>query len=557
MDLDQAERRFRDLQKQYQAGRLDADQFRVEVAKLLFRDEHGTFWLPDPDGGGWFCNRGEGWGAGDPHQEQPFPTLQLQAPQAKRRRRRAWVPLLAAILILLVGAGLLWQGWGRRGSLITTDPPAIQVLIASPADGSQVAAGQVVAIEASLKTERSLQAVDHVEFRVDGVLIGTQAVPPKIAPGQTSLPLSQQWRPTAIGEHQVTVTANATGGGALGSAAITLNVAQASAETLLEPECTADATFVADVTIPPGTAFPPGARLDKVWQVRNSGSCAWGMGYELVLVEGDNLGAPGAVPVPPTAAGELADVALTFWAPAEVGAYDNRWRLQAPDGQFFGPELLLSVNVQALAHESSLPETPANLRAVVVERGNAVRLTWEDRSDNEDAFRVYREDVEASIGLAPANTTQFVDETVACGHTYRYALVAFNAAGASSLSPTAEVNLAACTPPDAPPTLILTVVPTQVVASGTFTVVFQAEDDTAVAQVTIRGQATGDPALDEGRVFPCVEMPCAGSWAVAWQPVPPATGTLTTTLEIVAVARDASGQASEPARVTVSIRPPQ
>jgi hypothetical protein len=351
------------------------------------------------------------------------------------------------------------------------------------------------------------------------------------------------------------VTANTAGGEALGSATLAVHVVNVPAGALPEPDCTPGATFVTDVTILPDTAFLPGARLDKVWQVRNSGSCAWGVGYELVLVDGDSLGAPNVVPVPPTAAGELADVALTFWAPAQVGAYANRWRLQAPDGQFFGPDLLLSVRVETLAQEESPPAAPANLRAVVVETGNAVRLTWEDRSEDEDAFRVYREDVEASIGLAPANTTQFVDEAVACGHTYRYALVAFNAAGASPLSPATEVSLPACIPPDAPPTLILTVVPTQVVASGTFTLVFQAEDDTAVAQVTIRGQATGDPALDEGRVFLCSGTPCAASWTVAWQPTPPATGTLTTPLEILAVARDASGQDSEPARVMVSIRP--
>ena len=322
-----------------------------------------------------------------------------------------------------------------------------------------------------------------------------------------------------------------------------------------EPDCTPDATFVADVTIPPGSAFPPGARLDKVWQVRNSGSCAWGVGYELVLVEGDSLGAPNAVPVPPTAAGDLADLAVTFWAPDQVGVQANLWQLQAPDGQFFGPDLPLSVVVEPLAQEGAPPVAPANLQAALVAGGSAVRLTWADRSDNEDAFRVHREDIEASIGLAPADTGQFVDEDVICGHTYRYSVVAFNAAGASPPSPVAEVSLPACTPPDAPPTLILTVVPTRVVTGEAFTIVFQAEDDVAVAQVTIQGQATGDPALDAGQVFPCSGPICAGSWPIAWSASEPATATVTTTLEIVALARDSSGQESAPARTTVTIRP--
>lgn len=555
MDFKEAERRFHGLQKMRDSGRLDDAAFRLEVAKLLLRDEQGTFWLPDAEGGGWFCNRGGSWEPGDPHAEPLQTATQPPAPRVKRRR--GWFLLVTAILILLVGAGLLWREWARRDIATVAEPPPVQVRIASPAEGSQVAVGQVVAIEASLRAASGLQAIDHVEFHVGGTLIGTQAVPPRIEPGQTSLPLSQQWQPTAVGEQQVQVTAHMAEGAALGRASITVQVVKAPAEALPEPDCIPDAIFVTDVTIPPGTPFPPGARLDKVWQVRNSGSCAWGVGYELVLVDGDSLGAPNAVPIPPTAAGELTDVALTFWAPVQMGTYASRWRLQAPDGQFFGPELLLSVQVEALAQESAPPAAPATLRAVVVDGDNAVRLTWEDRSEDEDAFRVYREDVEASIGLAPANTTRFVDEGVACGHTYRYTLVAFNAAGVSPLSPAAEVSLPACAPPDAPPTLILTVVPTQVVVSGTFTLVFQAEDDAGVAQVTILGQATGDPALDAGRVFLCSGTPCAGSWAVAWQPTTPATGTLTTTLEIVAVARDTSDQDSAPARVTVRLRPPE
>jgi hypothetical protein len=99
------------------------------------------------------------------------------------------------------------------------------------------------------------------------------------------------------------------------------------------------------------------------------------------------------------------------------------------------------------------------------------------------------------------------------------------------------------------PTLSLTVVPTQVVAGGTFTVTVQALDDIALAQVLIRGEDTGDPSLDAGRVFGCGEAACAASWPLSW------SGEVSTTLTLVAVARDSSGQESEPARVEVRIRP--
>jgi hypothetical protein len=106
---------------------------------------------------------------------------------------------------------------------------------------------------------------------------------------------------------------------------------------------------------------------------------------------------------------------------------------------------------------------------------------------------------------------------------------------------------------DTPPTLILTVVPTQVVASGTFTVVFQASDDLGLSLVTIQGLDSGDPLIDAGRAFTCTTSVCAGAWPLAW------TGDVSVplTLTLTAVTWDSSGQESEPAWTTVAIHPPK
>ena len=555
MNFEQAERRFRKLQEQQQSGNLDEERFRVEVAKLLLRDERGVFWMLDADSGAWFCNRGEGWSPGDPYAEWSPEAGRPAGRQAGRRLGRL-LALGVALIALLGVAGTValqqglvapWNPYQPTPTLSTN----VQVTIASPGDGSQVALGQGVAIESTIDASPDLQGVVRVELQVNDRTVDAQPVRPKIQPGQTSLPLSQPWRPTAVGAYQVTVTAFSDKGDPLGTAAITLHVAETSDETLPEPACIPDAAFVADVTIPPGTAFPPGARMDKVWQVRNTGSCAWGVGYELALLEGGDLGAPAAVPVPPTAAGEWIDLTITFWAPAEVGAYANAWRLRSPDGQFFGPTLPLTVHVEILAEKSLPPVAPANLQAAVTQDGTAVRLTWEDRSDNEDAFRIYREDVEASIGLVPANAQLFVDREVACGHSYRYAVVVFNAAGTSPVSETAEVALSPCAPTDTPPTLALTVVPTHVLPSETFTITFQANDDLGVALVIVWGEETGNPVLDTGRVFTCTEVLCTASWPLTW------TGKVSATLTLVAVARDSSGQESEAVRTTLVAHPPE
>jgi hypothetical protein len=460
LDFEQAERRFVELQTLRDEGKLDVDTFRVEAAKLLVRDERGVFWMPDADSGTWFCNRGEGWAPGDPHAEPPLGTDQAGRRRARRRLIGRLSAVGAALCALLGAAAVLvwWQGpamVGDRSRPAATQAMHVAVTIASPADGSQVALGQEVGIESTLAAVPDLQAVARVELRVDDQTVETRSVRSQVQAGRSSFPLSLSWRPRAGGKHAVAVAALSGEGDLLGVATIALYVTEASAGTLPELACVPDAAFVADVTIPPGTAFPPGARMDKVWQMRNKGSCAWGVGYELVLVAGESLGAPGGVPVPPTDAGQAADLTVTFWAPSEAGSYASMWQLQSPGGLFFGPTLTLEIQVEVLAQESQPPAAPADLQATVIENGRAVRLTWQDRSDNEDAFRVYREDVEASIGLAPANARLFVDEEVACGHTYRYAIAAFNAAGAAH-SGTAEVVLPPCAPADTPLPLLPT-----------------------------------------------------------------------------------------------------
>jgi hypothetical protein len=436
--------------------------------------------------------------------------------------------------------------------------PEIRVLIASPADASQVAIGQEVAVESTLEAEGDLEEVDRVELQVDGETVDSQPVQSRIQPGQRSLPVSQYWVPQSVGERRVAVVATSAGGERLGEAVITIEVTERADESLPEPACTPEAAFVADVTIPPGTAFPPEAQMDKVWQVRNSGTCAWGVGYQVAQISGEALGAPVFVPVPPTAAGETVDLAVTFDAPAQAGAYTNTWQLQTADGTRFGPELTLSFQVEVEAEANLPPDAPGELRAAVIEDGAAVQLTWLDESVNEDAFRVYRNDMDASIGLAPANAEQFVDRTVTCGNTYLYRVLAFNAAGVSAFADAAEVTLPPCTQTDAPPSLVLTVVPTQIVASGTFTVAFQATDDIGLTQVALQGQSTGNEELDAGLLFPCEETICAGSWPVTVSlstlGVTP-TAEISATLTIVGIARDSSEQESPPQELQVSLVP--
>ena len=272
MDYKQAERRFRELQTYRDRGDLDDNEFRVKVAKLMFRDTQGAFWMIDADDGAWYCNRGTTWEPGDPRAEEAAEPI----PSSLIRRRRWRYAALSISLLFFLGLGLVLvlQQWpaGFWSSVrpAPTVTPEVQVSIASPGDRSQVAVGQEVAVESMLDAPAGLQSVDRVELLVGGEPVDSQSVQSRLQPGQTSLPVSQHWMPSGLGEQQVTVVALSAQDEPLGEAIINLVVTELADESLPEPECSPDAAFVADVTGPDGTVFSPGAQIDKIWRVRIS-----------------------------------------------------------------------------------------------------------------------------------------------------------------------------------------------------------------------------------------------------------------------------------------------
>ena len=561
MDFDHAEQQYERLKSQVAQDALTPEAFRVQVAKMLLRDDQGVFWMLDADEGIWYCNHGEGWEPGDPRAARPLDTAPSKPTP---RHRRTWILAAGALIALLIGLGglLVWQPWATvvpGGASPRTGEEWVRVRIASPEHDSAVTRGHEVAIESTITALPDLTLIHHVALVVNGEIKDRQQVEDRIQPEQTALHLSQSWLPSIPGNSRIAVVAFSAKDDPLGVAAITLHVNDSPGAVVAEPDCTPDATFVTDVTIAPGSVFPPGARMDKVWQVRNNGTCAWGVGYGLALVEGDPLGAPSVVPVSPTTVGQTADLTVTFWSPPEAGSYRSAWQLQSPSELFFGPLLILDIQVEDLAEESSPPQAPAHLQATISQDAKAVLLTWNDRADNEDAFRIYRKDVKASIGLVPANAQQFIDQHVSCGNIYRYQIIAFNAAGPAPESESVEVRMPPCASTDQKPLIQLTIVPTQVIASAPFTITFEAYDSPDLVLVEIRGLGTGDPTLDAVQTFTCTTASCTDS-IMRMAPILLITGTvtepLTMTLVFEGIAHDTHGQESDPAWATVIVRPP-
>jgi thermitase len=87
------------------------------------------------------------------------------------------------------------------------------------------------------------------------------------------------------------------------------------------------------------------------------------------------------------------------------------------------------------------PTGPSNLSANAVSPWQ-INLAWQDNSDDEDGFRIYRDGL-AYASLGPG-TTSYQDTELACGTGYSYYVKAFNGIGESGESNTALAATHSC-----------------------------------------------------------------------------------------------------------------
>ena len=240
---------------------------------------------------------------------------------------------------------------------------APKVVIIAPPSGSDFREGQDIAIQ-STSTDPS--GITRVELTVDAAIV--RADPASLP--QTSFTITQIWTATQ-GKHTIIVRAYNKANVASDSAGITIQVlpepsvptpvATATTEPLtptMTPTttpvgCTNDARFVADVTVPDGTAFTSGQTFDKTWRLRNAGTCAWDAAYRFAFVGGTAMTPNTVVNVPATAPGATADIKVPMTAPSAPGAYTGNWQLRSPANTLFGPRVTVVINVPSPASPSS------------------------------------------------------------------------------------------------------------------------------------------------------------------------------------------------------------
>jgi len=112
-----------------------------------------------------------------------------------------------------------------------------------------------------------------------------------------------------------------------------------------------NSAFEADVTIPDGTVLKGGEDFQKIWRIRNTGTCTWDEGYALVYIGGSN---PDLDPytfefkkssdfVP---GGTVKDIGVNLTAPCTPGKYEGHWRMRSDSGYYFGTIVSVYIEVK-------------------------------------------------------------------------------------------------------------------------------------------------------------------------------------------------------------------
>jgi hypothetical protein len=104
--------------------------------------------------------------------------------------------------------------------------------------------------------------------------------------------------------------------------------------------------------MPDGSEIAPYSSFLKTWRVRNDGKGDWPEGCHLVSAGGDRLVDPKLgedfvirQPVPVVVSGEEVDVTVELCAPTSTGRHVGYFRLQNPEGGYFGQRLWSDIRV--------------------------------------------------------------------------------------------------------------------------------------------------------------------------------------------------------------------
>lgn len=118
---------------------------------------------------------------------------------------------------------------------------------------------------------------------------------------------------------------------------LSLLVSQFAVSTVaLASGCDA-AQFVADISVPDGSAYKAGDTFDKTWRLKNVGTCTWSTSYTLVFDSGNQMSAPASTAFSKSVApGGTIDLTVKMTAPTTNGLIRGYWKLKNASSASFG-----------------------------------------------------------------------------------------------------------------------------------------------------------------------------------------------------------------------------
>jgi hypothetical protein len=253
---------------------------------------------------------------------------------------------------------------GSQIKVVTIAVLALLVLFACAPKSDEVPTIELQAPESGLKVAlgdrvlvQSLAEDDHgilkSELWVDGRLYEV-AYPPQSEP-QPTLSAIQIWEASSLGTHSLAVRAYDAQGQISAMASVEIDVIPRPPTptpgptvvptVVYDPDCVLSARFVEDVTVPDDTLYNVGVGFRKTWRMSNDGECVWPPGVTWVHIGGALLGAESPVAVELAEPGRIVDVSVDMVAPTAPGTYSSFWRLQDPDGEFFGDQAYVRIIV--------------------------------------------------------------------------------------------------------------------------------------------------------------------------------------------------------------------
>jgi len=352
-------------------------------------------------------------------------------------------------------------------ALVACGGPSKPTVTLTSMSSSTPVENQQVTLQVSASDAKGVARIELTEG--SDVLAEANATPP-----QKSVVVPLTWR-AVQGQHTLTVRAINTDNLSSDPVTVAMNVAPAPQPTAMPgplpaptappqptkpgaptavPQpgpCTNNSQFVADVTVPDGTPWVPHQTFNKVWRVRNTGTCTWSNAYTLTFVSGEAMTGATAVGMNKVVApNDTVDILVTMTAPAAGGPHTGQWQMRDDKGALFG--VLLRVSIQTI-----LPQPTACMPNIqyftgdpgAINRGGSATLAWGLVTN---ANRVEIDNGIGGIGtpgyrvVNPQQTTTYT-LTAWCGSTIKQSKV------------TIYVNQLAPTP--VPPTAVPTIQPPQ------------------------------------------------------------------------------------------------